>query len=349
MPRLSVPSSISAAHVHAPRGVSYVVFALFAVAHAFVIQWMWQTVGVPFRDASEQNERIQATNSLHLGMEQRNLIQLQSGLTRAAELPTFNDTLFDDAKSLHRLLRKSLESLDNAEAAGQLAPLALALDAAMAPHTDGRPIVDRFHLRTSAKALRELEKKREQQQPAGGKKAAQQQQAPTESELAALYERVKAATSTAKGGAREDDADGAADATGAAEEPEEEKKLPSKYLPSFWACLAFVGCAFGLLLTHLCCHWSVAFRALMYYHSSSSVGVGSFVRVVPPAHRGAAEIVPIQRSSDGALFFLHQRQKYEVVPGDAVDEASGARVVGTCRACCAWSRSSSRRTPRRRP
>ena len=45
-----------------------------------------------------------------------------------------------------------------AEAAGKIKPLAAALSAAVEAHTDGRPIVDRFHLRASAKALQELEK-----------------------------------------------------------------------------------------------------------------------------------------------------------------------------------------------
>ena len=36
------------------------------------------------------------------------------------------------------------------------------------------------------------------------------------------------------------------------------------------------------------------------------------MRVVPPKHRGAAEIVPIRRSPFTGLFFLHQRQKLEI-------------------------------------
>ena len=59
-------------------------------------------------------------------------------------------------------------------------------------------------------------------------------------------------------------------------------------------------------------HWSVAFKSFMEFHSTRSLEVGSWVHVVPPAHRGSAEIVPLQRSSTGALFFVHQRQKFTV-------------------------------------
>ena len=79
MARLATPPSIRAVHVHGKTGISYLVFALFALAHAYVLQWMWQTVGEPFRVASEQNERITATNALLNGVEDRNLLQLQSG------------------------------------------------------------------------------------------------------------------------------------------------------------------------------------------------------------------------------------------------------------------------------
>lgn len=53
------------------------------------------------------------------------------------------------------------------------------------------------------------------------------------------------------------------------------------------------------------------------------------MRAVPLPHRGAAEIVPIQRSSTGQLFFLHQRQKYEV--STDVPEGAQRGAAGQCR------------------
>ena len=321
MPLLANPPSVHRVHVHAPRGISYLVFAVLAVAHALVGQWVFSTVGEPYRQTLMQNERIQATTSLIEGAETRNLLMLQSGLTRAAELPTFNETLFDDAKSLHQQLRKRLDTLKEAVSAGEAGPLADALETAIELHGDGRPIVDRHHLRAAAKRLQEVEKK------AKGKDGGS-------SELEPLYARIKAAIELSRD----------TEETGDSRLEEEEKKLPSQYLPSFWACLALFGCLLALVLTHMSCHWSVAFKALMYYHPTSSLEVGSFVRVVPLPHRGTAEIVPLQRSSAGRLFFLHQRQKFEVLAAGDEDPASdeavpsefgiGGRVhrcVGLCR------------------
>ena len=159
MPSLATPPTLAAAHLHARVGISYLVFAVIAVLHALVAQWMWSTVGVPHRAAAEQNERIQATNELHTGLSERNLLRLQAGLTRAVEIDAFNDTLFDDAKLLHRGLRKRLDALQVAVEGGQAPPLMAALEAAIEPHSDGLPIVDRHHLRTAAKRLHELNKK----------------------------------------------------------------------------------------------------------------------------------------------------------------------------------------------
>ena len=327
MPRLQHPPGLSAVHVHAPHGVSYVIFAVIAVAHALVAQWMWSTIGVPHQNAVDQNERIQATNALHSGVSERNLLRLQSGLTRASEIDTFNETLFDDAKLLHRTLRKRMDALSTAVEGGAAGTLATALEMAIEPHSDGRPIVDRHHLRTAAKKLHDLVKgvkevkmapPVEKAKAAKGAKSTVEESALDEPALTATLDKVKAAIERCRGS----DTDLPAEAL-----EEDEKKLPSQYLPSFWACLSFFGCILVLVLTHMGTHWSVAFHALMYYHPTKSIGLTSYVRAVPPPHRGAAEIVPIQRSSTGQLFFLHQRQKYEV------SEHSGAQdgTVGACR------------------
>ena len=76
MPRLKHPPEIAAVYVHARGGLSYGVFAVYALLFAYVGQWMWATVGEPFKNATEQNERIVATNMLLSGAEERNVLQL---------------------------------------------------------------------------------------------------------------------------------------------------------------------------------------------------------------------------------------------------------------------------------
>ena len=315
MPRLTAPSSIKAVHLHAPVGAAYIVFAIIALLHAVVLQWMYSTVGMPYANAVEQNERIQATNSLHMGFSERNLLKLQSGLTRAADLDTFNETLFDDSKSLYRALSKRSEALAKASIGPATRPLAAALDAAIEPHTDGRPYVERKQLKGYLKKLGELSKPK-MAAPDAAPEPVDEKEMLSESELSATVEKVKAAIELSRGSEDE------------VEEEEDEKKLPSKWLPSFWACLAFFGCILVGVITHMGTYWSVAFNAIMYYHPTWAVQVGSYARVVPPQHRGTAEIVPLQVSSSGQLFFLHQRQKYEVVTDDEEIESGH---VGLCR------------------
>ena len=283
MPRLShAPETINAVHIHAKTGISYGVFAVYAVLFAFISHWMWQTVGEPFRVATEQNDRITATNALLSGAEDRNLLQLQSGLTQAADIASFNETLFDSSKALHRNLRMRMDKLAVAVSKAEFAPLSEALTLAIELHDDGRPFVDRYHLRAAAKKLQEVATADE------GKAAAVAGM--PEAKLNALYVQIKSAIELSRG---------SEDGPSKVGTDEDEKKLPSPYLPSFWACLSLMGALLALVLTHMSCRWSVAFEALMYYHSTSELSTQSFARITPPPHRGAAEIVPLQQSSNG--------------------------------------------------
>ena len=148
MPTLATPTnSIAACHVHRKHGVSTAIFAAYGLVISFVAHWMWTTVGEPYRVAVEQNEHIQVTNMLLVGTEERNVLKLQTGLMRGSELATFNESLFDSSKALLRAVRKRKEQLDEAVAGNEAAALVAALDTAIDLHEDGRPFVDRAHLR----------------------------------------------------------------------------------------------------------------------------------------------------------------------------------------------------------
>ena len=191
MTRLSHPPSLAAVYVHAPRGAFVIVFAVLAVLHAVVGRWVLTTVGEPYRQTVEQNERLQATASIVDGIEDRNLLVLQSGLERAADIVTFNETLFDEGKALHRQLSTRINKLTAAAQAGDTGALVDALELAIEVHSgDGRPIVDRRTLRSAAKKLQELAKAAPQGDAAA---TAATSIVPEEAVLEGLYGRVKAA------------------------------------------------------------------------------------------------------------------------------------------------------------
>ena len=129
------------------------VYAVLAVLYAVVGRQMLASVGEPYATAMNQQLRIEATLMLSDGLETRNIIQLQGGLTKAAELPTFNETLFADGRSLLGGLRQRMEALTAAVEAAEPEALGQALERSIELHADGRPYVDRYHLRLAAKKL----------------------------------------------------------------------------------------------------------------------------------------------------------------------------------------------------
>ena len=233
MPSLDPPPSLLKITVHAPHGLAYVVYAVFVALYAIVGQRLYTTSGEPYATAMLELDRIEATNQLMTGLDERNLLSLQAGLTKAADLPTFNDTLFDDSKALLKSLRMGLDELTAAVETGEREKLAVALKGAIVLHTDGRPVVDRYHLRSAAKKLQSIANATKATLVEQGKETEAEAM---ESELAELYGEVKEALVLSRGKEAE-------------EEPEEppEKKLPSKWLPAFWACFcAFLLCEHGV-------------------------------------------------------------------------------------------------------
>ena len=299
-------SSTSLARVssHGRGGLSYFAYALLFVLYAVVGRWMVSTVGEPRATAVAQLARIDATRLLHDGAARRNLLALQEGLSKAADVEPFNETLFDSSRVLLRGLRQRLEKLTEAVEAGPgaaTAPLEAALDAAIELHSDGVPYVDRYHIRSAAKRLQEREK-------AAAASLGEKKAAALGASLEPLYARVAAALELGKE---------SGNATAADDDADDEKKLPGAYLPAFWPCLAAFGAAIATALFFLSTHWSTDFRAAMFYHPKRAVAAGTFLKVNPAKHRGKAAIVVARQTSRGRLVFVFQRQTYEVVTDGA--------------------------------
>ena len=300
-------------------GASYGVYAVLAVLYALVGRQLIATVGEPYRTAMAQQDRIEASRLLIEGSDARNLISLQSGLTKAADIPTVNASLFDDSRALLRGLRPRMEALTAAFEVAKPDELATALGGAIELHSDGRPFVDRYHIRQAAKKLQQMV--RAQDKAAAGAddgagaaaaaaasdaSASKPEPGPAEAAVTPLFERVTAALELARGSEEE-----------AVVEEEEERKLPHEWMPSFVACLlAFVVVLLSALV-RLAAYWSVEVRALMYFHGRATADEGALLKLVPPRHRGKPEIVPVKRATDGRLLFKFQRQQYELLADEA--------------------------------
>jgi hypothetical protein len=197
-------------------GLSLGVYAVLAVLYAVVGRQMLATVGEPYQTAMNQQVRIEATLMLFDGLETRNIMQLQAGLTKAAELPTFNETLFADGRSLLGGLRQRMEALTAAVEAAEPEALGQALDRSIELHADGRPYVDRYHVRLAAKKLNAIVQAQDAaaatptaKADAGAAAAAAAGDAaaaaaapepgPVEARFLPLFERVKAALQLGRG------------------------------------------------------------------------------------------------------------------------------------------------------
>jgi cation-transporting ATPase 13A1 len=120
---------------------------------------------------------------------------------------------------------------------------------------------------------------------------------------------------------------------------DDERPLPSAYLPNAWAAACTLFLVLGHALFHLMCHWSTKFRVAALFTKDTRLEVGSCMHVVPHAHKGKSAVCAITRSRRTKhLEFMFQRQKYEVfLPGDAPEPEEdepplvGGGEVGTVR------------------
>lgn len=100
--------------------------------------------------------------------------------------------------------------------------------------------------------------------------------------------------------------------------------LPPWYLPSAWACLALFATLTVHALFHLLCMWLVNFRAAALFSPvQGKVALGDSVLVRPPANRGKAEFVPVQRAVvTGDMKIDFQRQTYTYSPAEQLGAMS---------------------------
>ena len=92
--------------------------------------------------------------------------------------------------------------------------------------------------------------------------------------------------------------------------------LPSKYLPSAWACLLFLSTLCLHALFHLLCHWLVSFKAMMLFTPVvSKIDDHCYILVVPPPNRGKSELVKMKKSKLSSVLQMEfQRQSYVYTP-----------------------------------
>lgn len=106
--------------------------------------------------------------------------------------------------------------------------------------------------------------------------------------------------------------------------------LPSTWAPNAWAS-AGLFCSLSLhAFFYLLCHWKVKFRSWVLYSAANRVTDGCYMQVIPPPHRGQADMVPVHLPEESdRLAFIFQRQRYEYIePED--DEETGQVTLVKC-------------------
>ena len=107
------------------------------------------------------------------------------------------------------------------------------------------------------------------------------------------------------------------------------RPLPHEWLPSALACVCLFFAMTSHALFYLLCHWSVSFRAKVFFSPATKVAAGCHVHFVPMAHKGKQALVPLARSPrTGELTCEFQRQRYS---HKSADDAKTAAAVGSPR------------------
>jgi len=116
---------------------------------------------------------------------------------------------------------------------------------------------------------------------------------------------------------------------------EHDRPLPSQMLPSaFSACALFFTITLHALF-HLLCHWMASFRAWAMFSKARDVKPGYYVLCVTQKHRGKSDMVRLQRSEDGRVFFEFQRLMYQYATAEELKsspELGDDTLVGSDRA-----------------
>lgn len=85
-------------------------------------------------------------------------------------------------------------------------------------------------------------------------------------------------------------------------------RVPSKWLPGFWASISFgVVCILHILMV-LGQKWSVWFRCLIRFRKVASVSEATHVAITPQKHQGKQELVEIQKFGNSSYVMFHRRK-----------------------------------------
>eukprot|EP01041_Mallomonas_annulata_P010324 gene10324-21543_t len=90
--------------------------------------------------------------------------------------------------------------------------------------------------------------------------------------------------------------------------------VPSKWIPGFWPSVALGVAAILHTLMILLQKWSISFRCFVRFRAVQKVGQATHVHLQPRAHQGKEELVPIQRTNAGNIYFEFHRRKYVYDP-----------------------------------
>lgn len=88
-------------------------------------------------------------------------------------------------------------------------------------------------------------------------------------------------------------------------------RVPSAWLPGFWASIFFGLVVIFHALMMLCQKWSVAFRCFIRFKLVPDIKQATHLHVTPRSHQGKEELVELHRNeSQGDMYFEFHRRKY---------------------------------------
>lgn len=88
-------------------------------------------------------------------------------------------------------------------------------------------------------------------------------------------------------------------------------RVPSAWLPGFWASIFFGLVVIFHALMMLCQKWSVAFRCFIRFRQVSDIQSATHLHVTPRSHQGKEELVVLEKNeTQGEQFFEFHRRKY---------------------------------------
>lgn len=98
--------------------------------------------------------------------------------------------------------------------------------------------------------------------------------------------------------------------------------VPSQWIPGFWPSVFLGIVAIFHALLMLMQRWSIRFATMVKYSRVTDAASATHAHVTPLSHLGKEELVKIERSMGGTIYFEFHRRKYRYDPKSGIFEVN---------------------------